>query len=167
MDYLAHGLWGYAIYRKTPRPWWGVLWCVFPDTISWVPFLIYRLASGEVGPPSYILPPWMDVLYGLSHSVVIFSLVALGVYVVMRRLPIYFWGWLIHIAIDVPTHATGRWPTPFLWPLHNVTFPGVSWGEQWFMIANYALFAIVFISIYYRGRNVHRHNHSNLNHQER
>lgn len=161
MDYLAHGLWGYAIYSRSPRPWLGAFWNVFPDTISWVPFFFYRTFTSGFGRPELGagLPEWMDFLYGLSHSVVVFAAALCISYVIYRRIPIYIWGWLIHIAIDVPTHAATIWPTPFLWPIADVKFPGISWGTQWFMIANYAALAIVYISIYYRRRK-HVHGHS-------
>lgn len=102
--------------------------------------------------PSETLPAWMDFLYGISHSVVIFAAVCGIVFLFKRHIPIYLWGWLIHIAIDVPTHAASLWPTPFLWPIADVKFPGVSWGASWFMISNYAALAGVYIYLYLRKR---------------
>jgi hypothetical protein len=94
----------------------------------------------------------MDFLYGLSHSLIVFAAVMLIIFIVKKRVPIYMWGWLLHISIDVPTHAAERWPTPFLWPASTLHFPGVSWGTSWFMVANYSLLAIVYIYLYYQGR---------------
>jgi hypothetical protein len=148
MDYFAHALWTRAVYHKTPHPWYGAFWGVFPDTISWVPFFFYRLFTGGAGMPSEVLPAWMDFLYGISHSVVVFAVVCGIIFLFKRHLPIYLWGWLLHIFIDVPTHAATRWPTPFLWPLVDVKFPGVSWGTPWFMYANYAALIGVYIYLY-------------------
>ena len=30
-------------------------------------------------------------------------------------------------------------PTPFLWPISDWKFPGISWAEPWFMVVNYTL----------------------------
>jgi len=158
MDYLAHTLWTRAIYHKSKHPWWGTFWGVFPDTISWVPFLIYRLFTSGIsgGRPSLILPPWMEFLYGFSHSIIIFAVAWLAIYIVKKSVPIYFYGWLFHIFIDVPTHSAAAWPTPFLWPISEYRFNGTSWGGQWFMIANYSGLLLVYIYlVYQRKKNVH------------
>ncbi len=154
MDYLAHALWTRAVYNGSPKPWWGAFWGVFPDTICWVPFLLVRLVSADTARPEVggSLPEWVSFMYGLSHSVVVFAAVVAIVYLVYRRIPIYIWGWLIHIAIDVPTHAADRWPTPFLWPAADVHFPGISWGTGWFMVANYTLIAMVYLYMYLRSK---------------
>jgi len=154
MDYLAHALWTRAVYHKTPHPWYGAFWGVFPDTIAWVPFLFYRIFTHGLssGRPDLALPAWMDFMYGFSHSLIIFGVTCLLVYLLTRRIPIYLWGWLIHIAIDIPTHAAEMWPTPFLWPLGDIKFPGVSWGTSWFMIANYTLLAGVYLYLYFSAR---------------
>lgn len=154
MDYLAHALWTRAIYHKTQHPWWGAFWGVFPDTISWVPFFFYRIFTGGFERPGLgsALPAWMDALYGLSHSLVILGIAVGAVYLIKRRIPIYLWGWLIHICIDIPTHAATLWPTPFLWPIAHVRFPGISWGSSWFMTLNYSLLAIVYVYLYYLRR---------------
>jgi hypothetical protein len=154
MDYLAHALWTRAIYARSPHPWWGAFWGVFPDTICWVPFLIVRLFSTNSLRPDVggALPEWVSFMYGLSHSVVVFAVVVGALYIIRRRVPIYIWGWLIHIAIDVPTHAADRWPTPFLWPVADFHFPGVSWGSSWFMIANYIALIGIYAYLYYQKR---------------
>lgn len=99
-----------------------------------------------------VLPAWMDFLYGISHSVIVFGVVIGVIYILKKRIPIYLWGWLLHISIDVPTHAAERWPTPFLWPISEVKFPGVSWGTEWFMIANYLLLALVYVYLFLEKR---------------
>jgi len=163
MDYLAHALWTRAVYHEAKHPWWGAFWGVFPDTVSWVPFFFYRIfTSGfSSGRSDLVLPGWMDSLYGVSHSVVVFAVVVFIIYLVKKRIPIYIWGWLLHIAIDVPTHSANMWPTPFLWPVSDFKFPGISWGTQSFMIANYAILSIVYLYIIWKGKqtkNVHRNN---------
>jgi hypothetical protein len=70
----------------------------------------------------------------------------------------YFWkewalllgGWPLHIIMDIPTHSREFFPTPFLWPISDVTFNGISWATAWFMIANYSLLAIVFTTLVWK-----------------
>lgn len=155
MDYLAHALWSYGVYNKSAKPWWGVFWGVFPDTISWVPFFFYSLlSSGGWGRPVVAsLPEWVYVMYGLSHSLVVFTAVfALVYFFNKKKVPIYLLSWLIHICIDVPSHAREFLPTPFLWPVSEWRFPGVSWGTPWFALLNYVLLAGFFIYLIYERR---------------
>lgn len=50
--------------------------------------------------------------------------------------------WGLHILLDVPTHARSFYPTPFLWPLSDWTFDGVSWTAPWALALNYTLLAL-------------------------
>ena len=59
-------------------------------------------------------------------------------YFFRKRLAIFVLPWLIHILIDIPTHSREFLPTPFLWPVSEWKFPGISWGNRYFMMFNYA-----------------------------
>jgi hypothetical protein len=61
-------------------------------------------------------------------------------------------GWLVHILIDIPTHSYQFYPTPFLWPLSSWKFNGISWGQKWFMIANYSTIVIAYAALYFWSR---------------
>lgn len=37
--------------------------------------------------------------------------------------------WLLHIAIDLPTHRREPWGPQFLWPISTFTFDGWSWTD--------------------------------------
>jgi hypothetical protein len=61
-------------------------------------------------------------------------------------------GWALHILIDIPTHSLRFFATPFLWPLSDYRFNGISWGNRWFMLANYTALAIVYILLWRTSR---------------
>ena len=139
MDYLAHALWSFIIFHKAKKVKWAVLFGLLPDSLSWVVYLFYRLFTFDfkfVPPEEFILPKWMDVLYGISHSLVVFAVVALIVYIIFKKIPIYMYAWPIAIIFDTLTHTREMFPTPFLWPF-NIYFSGITWGNFWFMLINY------------------------------
>lgn len=160
MDYLAHGLWGYIAFNRLKKPFYGVLFAVLPDTFSWVLYFIWRIFNGvEMGRPVLEqIPDWVMFMYGMSHSIIIAALFFGLVYYVVGRIPLYMWGWPLHIAIDVPTHTRAFLPTPFLFPLSDWKFPGFSWGEPWFMILNYVLIVTCLSLIIYKRRKDRRNN---------
>lgn len=149
MDYFAHGAWSYLAFYKRKKVWWAVFFGVLPDTISWVPFFIYRLVTQSFGfskPELVMVPDWVHLLYGFSHSIIICAAVFLIVYLVKGKVPYFMWSWpLLHILIDVPTHTREFLPTPFLWPISEWRFPGISWGTPWFMALNYTLLISFFV----------------------
>ncbi|MBI2572428.1 hypothetical protein HYV86_01080 [Candidatus Woesearchaeota archaeon] len=145
MDYLAHGAWAYILFHKSRRVWWAVFFGMFPDTISWLPYFIYRLFTQPLAgkPDLMMIPDWVHILYGISHSL----LLCLGIIVITffifyklkKQLPYFILGWPLHIVIDIPTHAQDFLPTPFLWPLSDYVFPGMSWATPWFWILNWVV----------------------------
>ena len=120
---------------------------VLPDLFSWTIYLFYKIIKREkFGKPNISsIPKWVHVLYGITHSVFVFGIVGLILFLVLGFVPVYLWAWLIHILIDIPTHSRDFLPTPFLWPLSDWKFPGFSWGQKWFMVVNYAAIIIVFL----------------------
>ncbi len=87
-------------------------------------------------------------LYQFSHSIVIFALVFILVWVIYKRPRWELFGWLLHILIDIPSHSVQFYPTPFLFPISEYRFPyGVSWANTWYMIINYTALAIVWSTI--------------------
>lgn len=169
MDILSHGLWAGATYKavnnKTGRKfnvWLGMFWGVFPDLFAFtVPFtwLIWNTLTGVMSPtdlpaPTGIEPPviqqtlWQfqlaSILYNYSHSLVVFILVFIFIYLLFRRPVWELGGWLIHIVMDIPTHTYLFYPTPLFWPISSWKFSGFSWGTPWFMILNYSLLLLVF-----------------------
>jgi hypothetical protein len=87
-------------------------------------------------------------LYQFSHSLVIFALVFILVWVLSRRPRWELIGWALHILIDIPSHSAGFYPTPFLFPISDYKFLyGVSWANQTYMIINYSALLLVWGSI--------------------
>lgn len=180
MDVLAHSLWAGAVARganvrlkRRVSVWQSAWWGVFPDLFAFtIPmgWLFWNLAFGDLSladvprpeagePPAESMFPIFRLapaLYNWSHSIFIFALVFLLVWLVRRM---YFghthaeksgpyWpllAWLLHILIDIPTHTYEFYPTPIFWPLSDTKFSGISWGVPWFMFLNYASLLIVFI----------------------
>ena len=171
MDILAHMLWtnygtrgSNKILAKKKKPllhvWWTTFWGVFPDLFAFgIPFIITlsaMLISGHFsvsffipsahGSPAFGLP--MN-LYHYSHSLVIWGLVFGVVWIIFKHPRLELLGWLLHILIDIPSHAANFYPTPIFFPISNYHFThGIAWRDPWFMIINYSLLIIVSIYLY-------------------
>lgn len=165
MDILAHGLWATAAAEsanaKLTRPLrlrWVALWGVFPDLFAFgSQFAVrtwYRYWS-DVPIPRHSHAPLMGddlpfflrsvELYRFSHSLLIFAAVFALVWIIRRRPAWVLLAWGLHILMDIPTHTSRFYATPFLWPLSSYRFSGVSWGRRWFMILNYSALSVVYL----------------------
>jgi hypothetical protein len=144
MDVFSHGLWSYLIFHKQRWKYWAILVGVLPDLLSWFIFMLYRMVNGIAwgGPDVMTIPQWVWDLYGLSHSLIVFMVVFGVLWLVFRRVQWILLPYLVHILIDIPTHSRHFLPTPFLWPISDWAFPGISWGQRWFMMLNLSLIAI-------------------------
>jgi hypothetical protein len=154
MDIVSHGLWGGVGFgRKSKKNFWlAFFFGIAPDLFS---FGIYSFStlfgfeervSWKDGPPDLSsIPYYVDALYNVTHSLVVFALVFAAVWFVMKKAPIVMFGWPLHIVTDIFTHSTSFFPTPFLWPFSSYRFDGISWGNPNIFIPNLALLAIVFI----------------------
>ncbi|MBI2130578.1 hypothetical protein HYU10_02300 [Candidatus Woesearchaeota archaeon] len=151
MDIFAHGLWGYAVFHRNRRnAWLAALFSVLPDIIPFAPVFIMRLLSGNFDrgpPPISSIPKYTTMAYGFTHSIIIFSIVFLLVFLLTRK---WYWpmaGWGIHILSDIPTHSSRFFATPFLFPVSDYRYNGISWGTPWFMALNWTALLIVLILI--------------------
>lgn len=159
MDYVSHGAWSYIFFNRIKRPFLAVLFGLLPDTLSWGIYAFYKLITGGAfGKPIISeIPRWVFELYNISHSLVVAAVVIFIVFTIMRRIPLYILAWPIAIVMDLLTHTRDFLPTPFLWPISDWTFPGISWGSKSFMTINYSLIIIittiiVFRKIYWKNR---------------
>lgn len=164
MEILAHGLWAAAAAvtaRKTKvlpvRTGWLIWWAVFPDVLAFGPRIVAGLwlrltgsaeaAGGHLLPHVHIGLP----LYPFAHSLLVFLLVFALTAILARRIVFEMLGWLLHIAIDIPTHSLRYYATRFLWPLSEFRIDGIAWWTPWFWIATYAALAAVYLILWRKG----------------
>ena len=151
MDIFAHGLWSYAIFHNKKYVWWATLFGVLPDILSFGILFFVNIFKNNFHrglPQIETLPKWLFVAYNFTHSLVLFIVILLVIFLITKN---WYWpllAWAIHILIDIPTHSTRFFPTPFLWPISSYVFNGISWATPWFMLVNYGSLIIVFILIY-------------------
>ncbi|HEY4514808.1 MAG TPA: hypothetical protein VJJ22_01465 [Candidatus Paceibacterota bacterium] len=175
MDILSHGLWAVATGKgaqlekgKEERrwnSWWLLFWGMFPDLFAFAPIFAYSLISLVTGggpmihrPPTE-LEPWTpgfdnatditQLLYSLSHSLVILAFVLIVFYIWKRKIPWIIFGWPLHILVDIPTHSYLFYPTPAFWPLWDWKLDGFSWGSGHFTLYNYVTLVLIFLGLYY------------------
>lgn len=144
MDFFAHGLWSYIIFHRIKHSFNAVLFGVMPDAFSWGIYFFFNLITGSflAGPPVMEnIPQWVFMLYNITHSLFTCALMLITAYCVTRKFPMYVLAWPIALVIDIVTHTKEFLPTPFLWPVSSYAFPGISWGDGWFLWANYTLIA--------------------------
>mgnify|MGYP001572196393 CR=1 FL=1 len=65
--------------------------------------------------------------------------------------------------MDIPTHAGERIATPFLWPVSDYRFNGISWSEPVFILVNYTALITVFAYIIYFTSKTNKKNNSDKN----
>jgi len=143
---------------------WTEIFGVFPDLFAFsLPFIFrfYYVLSGDDPISVFFVRSRggmggaedgfniSHILYQYSHSLVIWFVVFLIVWVIFKRPRYELLGWALHILIDIPSHVLAFYPTPFLFPISNYRFPyGIQWSNQWFMIINYSALLFVWGSFF-------------------
>ena len=152
MDIFAHFFWTYAVFHKTKKPWLAALFGILPDVFSFGILFIINILSGKSfprGPPDpSTVPQFITNSYNYTHSLVIFIIAVILIYLITKKFYIFLLGWPLHILIDIPSHTSKIFPTPFLYPISSYTFSGVSWANPTFMKINYSLILITYIFIF-------------------
>lgn len=75
-------------------------------------------------------PHWIAMLHHVFHSIPVVTLGALIIRLVAGHwLGRAYAAWLLHIAVDIPTHSRKQWGPKFLWPFSGFAADGVSWVE--------------------------------------
>lgn len=152
MDVFSHGLWGgIAFGRRRKRDFWAaVLFGMLPDLISFGPFFLMALL-GVIplrfgGPPSLdIIPQFVFFLYSVTHSLIVFALVFGAVWARRKRAYVPLAAWGLHILVDIPTHSTQFFPTPFLWPLSSVHVNGVPWSHPMIFFTDVVFLIVLYV----------------------
>ena len=163
MDFISHGLWGgIAFGRKNRRSFlWAFSFGIMPDVLSFGVFSFMRilgLASGpdwSKGVPDMSeIPKYVQDIYNITHSFFIFALVFVVFFLITKKIFWPMFAWLLHILVDIPTHSTRFFPTPFLWPFFNYKFNGVAWSHPYIFIPNVALLMILYFIFLYPRRKI-------------
>lgn len=161
MDIVSHGLWGSVAFgRRNKRDFWlGFLFGIAPDFFSFGIFTLANLFTleerGFSRPDLASIPSYVHHLYDITHSFVTFAVVFAIIWAVLRR-PLWpMLAWPLHILMDLFTHSTSFFPTPFLWPLVSYRFDGVSWGTPPIFFTNVALLVFAY-AMWLLQRHMHR-----------
>lgn len=168
MDTLSHAAWGYASVRKNGKKmaWWGAVAGAAPDLLTFGPFYIWKFTTKgweafshwgkhssniwrKGGPPlpSQILESY--AIYNFSHSLIVLGLLLLLLFFLFKRLRPWLWLGIpygLHIVMDIFTHE--RYLTPFLFPISDYTFEGISWGRPIIFYPNLVSLALIYFWIY-------------------
>jgi hypothetical protein len=163
MDFIAHGLWGGAVFGRRPGSSWkrAFLWGMAPDLIAFGPAIAaglligdrvsWRLWSPEDAGVSHIT--WYsNHAYLVTHSLVIWALIAGVRRIWEKKFPWTFGAAALHILCDIPLHTLRFFPTPYLWPLPTPLHDGMRWSFPPFMLANYLFLGAIYIFIAVRNR---------------
>jgi len=143
MRIYEHFGWTYVFYHKSKYLKYALLVSILPDVLSWGFWIPYAAITGVQSithrPDLRLVPDWIFTLYGITHSVVLAAIAFTAIYLFFKKIPIYLWAWPINIIIDIPLHTRDYLPTPFLWPISDWKFPGISWSNIYFTATNYLL----------------------------
>lgn len=161
MDILAHGLWTNVVYRVLPKTKsdqrlikWGIVLGVLPDLVSFGPIFALRIFWAITGVRPYIFQPvefeqyplsqLTYILYNFTHSLVIWTIVTVVIWLILKKFPWMLLAWGLHIAIDIFSHTNIFFPTPFLFPLSDFKISVISWAHPMFMLINYGLLLVFY-----------------------
>ena len=162
MDFISHGLWGgIALGRSSRKSFWlAFLFGIAPDLLSFgFAFLGAFVGHGlefwrGIGhpPDPAKIPACVYQLYNVTHSLVVFGLAFAAVWVVRGR-PLWEMGaWGLHVVVDIFTHTTAFFPTPFLWPLLSVQFNGWAWSGPVIFVPNVVLLVVLYAVFLWKHR---------------
>ena len=154
MDIISHALWTNLIFKELPpeQRSLAISSGVLPDIISF--FMAYKhfwkKTLGFKGPKLRYMPKISLKLYKITHSFIIWLII----YFILKLffpswVSLAFFGWALHIFIDIFTHKKNYFPTPFLWPLSKFRFSGINWTNYWFMLFNYAVLVFLYLVFYF------------------
>lgn len=155
MDVISHILIGKIISffdRKTKKAgFWAMLFSFLPD-LGQIPFYIY-LGIENIRP--FLFPynadwnnarnlhPFLTALWEIPHSFIFIFFVILPVVVFFKIPKIAFFAYLLHVIIDIPTHA-GEWAIKPFYPI-NYTTNGFTNAWAWPIFSFFYSWIILFL----------------------
>ena len=104
------------------------------------------------------IPRFVHILYNISHSLVVFSLVFALIWIIRKKPFIPFLAYGFAITLDIPTHSKDFFATPFLWPLSDYQLNGVGWGHPLIFFPNVILLISAYAVWYLITRRKKHHN---------
>ncbi len=158
MDIVSHGLYGGVAFGRKNRTnfWLSFFFGVMPDLFSfglftagtWIGLFDHPdWSSGRHPDPSQI-PQFVSTFYDYTHSLVIFALVFGLVWLIRQRPWWIMAGWGLHILVDIPTHSSAFFPTPFLFPLSDFHIDGHPWSTPEIFLPNVILLIALYTWFY-------------------
>lgn len=154
MDIFSHGLYGgVAFGRRSKKDYLtAFLFGIGPDLLAFGPFFLSVLLGfakwpTHFEPPSNgMIPQYVHSFYNVTHSLVIYGIFFALLWWVFKKRDFakLTLGWPLHILVDIPTHSTAFFPTPFLWPVSDFHINGVPWSEPYIFIPN----VLVIVGLY-------------------
>ncbi len=157
MDTLSHALYGGVAFGRDSRIsyWKAFFFGMAPDLFSFGIFTmttVLGLVSGpdwsKGTPDASSIPQYVHTLYNITHSLVIALLVFGFVWIIAKKPMIELLAWPLHILIDIPTHSSEFFPTPFLWPVSEFTVNGISWSSPLIFLPNITLLIVLYSWFY-------------------
>jgi membrane-bound metal-dependent hydrolase YbcI (DUF457 family) len=153
MDIVSHGLWGAIAFGRKSR---SSFWLTFviglaPDLLSfgilWTAAMVGVEDKPDFShgtPPESSIPQYVHHLYDVTHSFIVFLIVFLLIWFLLKRPLWELAAWGLHVLVDVPTHSHAFFPTPVLWPLIDWKFNGWQWMTPNILIPNFALLSLLY-----------------------
>ena len=143
--------------RGARARWWGLAFGAGPDLLSFGFFTAgsvlgqYGRLDFSNGPPDpAIVPLYIHRLYDVTHSFVVFGAAFALVWAVRRKPFLPMLAWPLHIAMDIFTHGTSFFPTPWLWPLPHPKVNGIPWSTPWIFWSNWSALLVCGALLYAR-----------------
>ncbi len=162
MDIISHGLYGGIGFGRKSKHTYLVAFFfgILPDALSFGVYFIlalfgvFEFGHSASGPPdAALIPQFVHTMYDITHSLVIYTLFAAILYAIGKKMLLWLsLGWPLHILVDIPTHSSAFFPTPFLWPLSDYSINGIPWSDPWIFFPNVALIIGLYTYWWYRRR---------------
>ncbi len=154
---------GVGFGRKSKQTFWlAFFFGVMPDLFSFGIFFIQRLLTDgfnleHSGPPDLAtIPAYVSSLYNITHSFFVFAFIFGLVWILRKRPLTALFAWSFHIFLDMFTHSTAFFPTPFLWPFSDYRIDGISWGHPYIFFTNVAFLVLIYVVWFFEQRKQRR-----------
>jgi membrane-bound metal-dependent hydrolase YbcI (DUF457 family) len=153
MDIVSHGLWGAIAFGRKNRSsfWLAFVFGLAPDLFSfgilWVAAVLGFSETPDFShgtPPESSIPHYVHYLYNVTHSLIVFIIVFLLIWFLLKRPLWEFSAWGLHVLVDVPTHSYKFLPTPIFWPFFDWKFDGWQWSTPTILIPNFVLLSLLY-----------------------